>query len=79
MSRCRGVLDISHVKLALSLRERKREHRARDGSVRPNVEGDLVINEMFSRNSDGVGADAGELLIARTPLALRRNISHLTQ
>ena len=30
----------------------------------------------FSPNASGVGADAGEPLIARTPLALRLNVSH---
>jgi hypothetical protein len=29
---------------------------------------------MFSPNANGMGADAGERLIARTPLALRLNV-----
>ena len=31
---------------------------------------------MFNPNANGVGADAGETLIARTPLAQRLNVTY---
>ena len=44
--------------------------------LRNAVQATFVGHVLFSPNSNGVGADAGAPLIARTPLALRLNVPH---